>query len=610
MKTIFLVLIACIYLYPQAGNTIPMQIDSVKNKNFTFRGQKNFMGTIPIKLNADTSVWLGGNYSGSYKRGLRLQHKIGANPFEFSKILEVSPQGDSTASFMISSLELNWASYFANEISFNLGYNTDGALSYRPNYGYIFEPEYHLADDTSTIFEQYSYFNNRPSATYIVRPFQTNTTEFGNKYGNASDFYYMTSCNFNVDYLWFGDESNHPLIEFRSSTYGLAKTAGGNHYDSGLGNSELIFLDSTTIRHSINNFPWLFQADNTGNAREIIRLNNHNNVMVAPNGFYSIELSSPIEGNINWRNYDSTGTVSIYRDTTNRIVVGGGDGLFTQRLSVGYFPSDTAGLASGKIIVDPTTGLLKYLLPLNLVTNGDFTNWSAYGTYSIPDNWSQPDTTVLSVEESPAGKLHITTNGSSAVQITSNDLQTAGVTYGYSFTVTEPVDSFLVYGGESGNAITEAGNYVGEFTSVTTNSLFAIVSPDDGNTHEITIDNIKVWVKDGTAKQTTYEYRTSPVNAWDISTSKTILLKRTTAFSNYDSLFIGDVQDSLCVQVYYMDGVTEYDMISTPDTLVAGDTTILFDQNRTPPQGDKVYMKFIYIGDNEADLKSQIYWRE
>jgi hypothetical protein len=51
MKTLILILICVGYLYPQ-GNTIPLQLDSVKNKNFTFRGQKNFS---VIKVGADTA---------------------------------------------------------------------------------------------------------------------------------------------------------------------------------------------------------------------------------------------------------------------------------------------------------------------------------------------------------------------------------------------------------------------------------------------------------------------------------------------------------------------------------------------------------------------------
>ncbi|OQY76149.1 MAG: hypothetical protein B6D44_00150 [Ignavibacteriales bacterium UTCHB2] len=76
----------------------------------------------------------------------------------------------------------------------------------------------------------------------------------------------------------------------------------------------------------------------------------------------------------------------------------------------------------------------------------------------------------------------------------------------------------------------------------------------------------------------------------------------------YDSLSVYDIVDSICVGMFYKTDA-EYEMITSPDTLTAGDHTVLFDVTNVPANA-KTYLYFKYLGDSEAYLRSQIYWRE
>ena len=86
-----------------------------------------------------------------------------------------------------------------------------------------------------------------------------------------------------------------------------------------------------------------------------------------------------------------------------------------------------------------------------------------------------------------------------------------------------------------------------------------------------------------------------------------IFLGRKDGGAIYDSIAVFDITDSIAFQVYYDDG-SPTNLFSTVDTLTA-DTTLVFDI-QTIPAGAKIYLDFVYLGDSEAYLRSQIYWRE
>jgi len=99
----------------------------------------------------------------------------------------------------------------------------------------------------------------------------------------------------------------------------------------------------------------------------------------------------------------------------------------------------------------------------------------------------------------------------------------------------------------------------------------------------------------------------SPITLLNPSTDDTLFLGKWNKIRYYDSLAVFDIQDSIAVQFFYDDGAVT-NLITVVDTL-ASDETIVFDVTAIPIDA-KVYMYFVYLGDTEAYIRSQLYWRD
>lgn len=268
-------------------------------------------------------------------------------------------------------------------------------------------------------------------------------------------------------------------------------------------------------------------------------------------------------------------------------------------------PLDSAGLLSDRLWANPETGLINYIFAENLVINGDFSDW----TLGEPDDWlitagfADPGN---SYEESPTGKLHIVTDGDENCRIYQMGAD-VGVTYNYSFTISNFSGDTVYIGGGSGALFVSAdGYYSGEHTA-TEGTMFAILSIYKNS--DFIIDNIKVWVKNGTEKQTIYTPHESPINLLNPTTSDSIFINLIESGGFTDSMKVFDILDSVAIQLFYrVDGDGDYNLITTVDTLTSA-TTIAFDVT-TIPAGARVYMYPVFIGDSEAYIRTKLYWRD
>lgn len=152
------------------------------------------------------------------------------------------------------------------------------------------------------------------------------------------------------------------------------------------------------------------------------------------------------------------------------------------------YPFDTTGLAIGKTYVNPNTGGMFQVIGADLVVNGDFSDWSS--GYQ-PDDWTSntPDT-VNFYYENDGGKLHFISYNK-AVDPALYQGAEGSTTYGYSFVVSQIVDTFSVNIAHSSFQITETGVYTGEAIGDGLHTLVSL-APQYG-TCEITIDNIRIW---------------------------------------------------------------------------------------------------------------------
>ena len=197
-----------------------------------------------------------------------------------------------------------------------------------------------------------------------------------------------------------------------------------------------------------------------------------------------------------------------------------------------------------------------------------------------------------------------------------------------------------MYGGGSGHIITEAGNYNGEFTSTATNTLFSLVALANGISHEITIDNIKVWEKGGDAKQTL-----TASNTVDSSIVNDLIATYIDTMASDTSLYTLDEIDKVVknsmIQNYEVKNVTtadEFTIFWTDDAIVIDSiqcesddsVTIQIDLSHTATNvfttaqlingittlstfaedsvTDKATLQFTQIGDNLGYLRLRIYW--
>lgn len=256
--------------------------------------------------------------------------------------------------------------------------------------------------------------------------------------------------------------------------------------------------DTMDFWYLINNDVLFKQSDTTGWYKGLFYIDDSNRFVISPDGIDTYFPYS-ITGSLKLENQAGV-AVPIYNDTTKGIRIEGK--IFPDNIGVVGLPQDTVDLAEGDLYIDPNTNSVMSVLGENLITNGDFTTW----TDSVPDNWTSVnyDGTNQYTEQSPAGALHLYTDGLVNANFQSNVNMTIGVDYGYSFNIISLVDSVQFY--IAGNALycNKAGRYSGEFTGVNGGTLFQFVATnppgDAGRETDVTIDNIRVW-EIGSTKQ-------------------------------------------------------------------------------------------------------------
>lgn len=327
------------------------------------------------------------------------------------------------------------------------------------------------------------------------------------------------------------------------------------------------------------------------------------------------------DDDIMWRNDANTDNVGITKDTTDKFFIGDLNGIQVGKVTATALPADTSGLTPQDWYYDLNTGQIYTGLPLNLVTGGEFSDWDGVGKNANPVGWSRTGLSTLDtldsyVEQSPIGQLHYvyTASEDSALHIYDDAEGDSGVTYGYSFEVKSVTGLATVRAaGEAVNdgGVLSVGFYSGEVTpSNSTNNEFAGISTfSDTSTCDLTIDNFRVWQKIGGLKQPPIFSYQSPINLLNPTTSDTVGTGRFETLGYVDSIFIYDILDSVAIQLFYrVDGDADYNLITIPDTLTTT-TTIVFDVTDIPVNA-RVYMYPIFIGDSEAYIRSELYWRK
>jgi len=465
----------------------------------TITGQKNFSGT--VKLAPDTTIVFGedSNVSG-FGLGALFDIPLDDYVYGFEALRFETNKAEDDA-WSISIGYNDWIPETEGaDIPFNLGYNWTGRIM-MPQWGFQLEPNYEVTDSLS-IWEWFSYFNDYPNpyTGYNIRPFQLGVY----RYGLDSPYVYTSSVGLLADVITFTGDEGTSLIELRTQTYGSSETESGGNGGGGIGNSRLYILDSLWIHHSKNNFGWLYQSTNAGGVKELIRLDENNVVLLAPDEDTDVDFGRAIIGDIKWHNKDSTNYLTVQPDINDVIVFGNDNGIAVTNIEIRSMPMDTTGIKGGELFADPLTGLVNYGLPLNLVANGDFTAF----TDSVPDGWTGYGFIGDSyIEEYPTGKLHYVSNGYAGT-VSSNITLTSGLTYGFSFSIDSlNTDSVLIYRAGEGAYYTSAGLYNGTVTTSSSGSMFEIVAgnPANGRATDVIIDNVKVWLIGGTRQAPTYD---------------------------------------------------------------------------------------------------------
>ena len=453
----------------------------------TITGQKNFSGT--VKVGSDTSMILG-YMDGSYRTGIYI-NQLAGHPYGFNKIFKVKPLDAYTADWSMTSGMTDFIDTLDGvDHTLNIAANNFGDLQV-PQFGMQFEHNYEFADSGSAM-EWFLWYNDLPSPNtdYSVRPIQLGIEQY------ESGRHY-TSFSYSVDRLFIGGtDALDDRFDFQPKSTAFAGKLGA-----------FFMNDSSWMKNNVNNFGWLYQMSNDNSSIELMRVDDNNRVLISPSTTNYIDFGSPIYGTIDWRNEANTDVVSIYKETgTDRIFVGGTDGMVTNQLEVTVIPQDTFMLDAGKFYIDDLTGSVQYTMPENLVTNGTFTAWTGAGKAATPDGWTfapdPRDTTAIYVEQSPTGKAHYVWDGSSINHYLLQATSSIGTNYGYSFEVSAITDSAKVYIVGVPIVITSTGVYSGSCESVA-NEKFKII-PFYG-AGSITLDNMRLWEIGGNIDAPTYD---------------------------------------------------------------------------------------------------------
>lgn len=464
--------------YEELGDSMDMVTKSTVQ---TITRQKNFMGT--VKFRSDSSFQL--NPSGLPNQTLLGVTQLSSHTTGKSNIFHATSLNPYNAPYSLQIADFDFIpDSIGSDFTLTYGYNLDGTKSDRAVFSMNMESAYEV-NANYDVYEWFLQFLSSPYPwDYSARPIQVGCWIPQDGVSRTYSTFVIAADEFSVS-------ANDSWQKFR-----INPTLEGT-------NTQFVLMDSTYLLGEVNNIPVYTQASTLGGVINLIGADDDDEVVVSPNGVTPIKLPAPLSTSIRWRNNANNDNITILPDSSDRLNINSAGGVGVQSLDITYIPDDTLGLPSGKLYLDPNTGNVKYTIPENLVTNGDFSSWYDYGTYRMPTDWIPPDTSLgMYVEEDPSGKAHIVSDGTSTAQFYYNaTLQEVGVTYGYSFTVYEPVDSFYVFMTGWSDMIREARTYTGEWTSTDAQALVSFAS-HIGTPQEITVDNIRVWVKNGSAKET------------------------------------------------------------------------------------------------------------
>lgn len=445
-----------------------------KSTTQTITGQKNFTGT--VKFGSDTLssltrnlITLGKHHPTLVTQGITINPYYGNSSnwnWDTYESISLNGYGDTIPVHVAYALGYNWDNANTSDVRSALVMENNYWINYStPEQTRIYDTEIYFAwTDTNDIGTQ-------------IRPLSFNITRgTGNtQAGIAAEQFYITDKT----------RKNFIIIDTDDNLIAL--------------------YDTMTLHYDFNNLSWLKQKGTAAvfnNAVELMRIDDNNNVSIAPDGYSPlIKLNKAnVLAPVSEPDYDS-GYVFLYNEYGD---LKSKDGYGNVKvLSNDILPLDTTGLEIGKRYIDPNTGVVRQVLGTNLISNYDFTNWT--NGYQ-PDGWtcSVPDTTNFYYENN-SGQLHFIITNPSGQQVYHSG-STAG-DYGYSFVVTQIVDTMRVSIGTSSFYITSVGTYVGQISYVS--GVLASIGSYGVGAQEITVDNFRVWNLDG-AKQ-------SPIDGSDWS---------------------------------------------------------------------------------------------
>lgn len=286
-------------------------------------------------------------------------------------------------------------------------------------------------------------------------------------------------------------------------------------------------------------------------------------------------------------------------------------------INISTLPTDTTGNNAGDLYYDDVTGIVYATLGDNLALNGNFNVWeNEENRLRHPTYWqtSNPDTNDAYLINNNS-RLQFISNGQVPLfEVYTNtafqDSMISGEVYGYSFDVISwygDSTTMLIAGNVINQdfAVLPAGAYRG---AVTASYLRGVDLFTYGDTANVIIDNVQIWEMFGGDLAAPKFDRVASIPPLNPTALDTVPILRAINLGNVgaDSLFVYDVTDSVAVGMFYRDVNGDSLLITTPDTLIT-DSTIYFDVD-VIPEGGRVYLYFVYIGDNVAYFRSYFYW--
>lgn len=443
---------------------------------------------------------IGGIISDSLNNPYSLRFSL-STPSTYREAFRFTPVNQYSTPWSLSFGETDFiAGLNGTDHVLNIGanWNGDDAVA---QWGMQFEHNYERTMDSLKIYEWFIYYNDLPDGDLLsARPFFVGVYDDTLTTVVYPGDRFLTEVGINADRVMFSDEAYTPWMEFRSRSYSTIDM---------LSNNVIYIYDTTAIRYGLNNVPWLYQTTTLNGSKELMRIDDSDRISIAPDGSSFIFLASPLDSSIRWFNNAGAEYLSIQPDTNDVIVFDADGGIRAQSVKVNYLSDDTTDLGNGEFYYSPVTGTVQYSIPVNLIVNGDFNDWTAWGTFEWADDWhnNEPDTAHAYIEnDGDAIRIHHDNTASVEIQAWNSALLEEGKTYGYYYEIVSgSSDSLVLFAGDvpthSSWHSQPIGSYTGSVVALSTKSFNIVVR----GTTDITIDNIKVWEIGGEKTAPTFD---------------------------------------------------------------------------------------------------------